>query len=74
MPNSPIYISKILHPQIYQDGYFCPCYYKAKFFFPWRVKDIIENIYSLFVNVDFNYFECYRTFNAGFCNYEGDLL
>ena len=73
--DTPLFISKVIHPCIHEDGYLCPCTYD-KITNVWspthKVANIIEFIYSLFINVDF-YNDCLKSFNVCTCGYEGSL-
>ena len=71
--DTPLFISKVIHPCIHYDGYLCPCTYDevTNSWSPThKVADIIEKIYNLFVNVNF-YNDCHRSFNISNCGYEG---
>ena len=81
--NTPLFITKVIHPCIHDDGYLCPCTYDdvTNSWGPTnKVTDIIEKIYTLFVNVDF-YNDCSKSFNISLClmnslfgfSYEGKL-
>jgi len=65
-PNTPLFISKVIHPCIHYNGYLCPHTYDDDVRNNWcptnKVTNIIEKIYVLFVNANF-YNDCSKSFN-----------
>ena len=64
-PNTPLFISKVIHPCIHYNGYLCPYTYDdvTNVWSPTnKVANIIEKIYALFVNANF-YNNCSKSFN-----------
>ena len=74
-PPTPLFISKIYHPNIHNDGYLCPCHYNEIVTNSWsptnKVEDIIKKIYNLFFNPDFYYY-CNKA-AVNIYRYEGDI-